>query len=167
MSVDSSSSSSTTPRLSSLTRLFLCTGTRVAPAAVPPILVSRDAEGNRLRPGRPSDGKRVRWLFWQQRLGGKDEWDVPCSVRALSFAAIALGILTVFVVAALWVTVRNQREASEATSSKETLDTTEYPRVIKPFNGQRKQSPVQSAPAQSLDARRKSSAPLFRVTVAA
>ncbi|KAH7987009.1 hypothetical protein HPB51_026576 [Rhipicephalus microplus] len=139
----------------------------VAPAAVPPILVSRDAEGNRLRPGRYSDGKRVRWLFWQQRLGDKDEWDVPCSVRALSFAAIALGILTVFVIVALWVAVRNQREASETTSSKEQVDTTEYPRVIKPFNGQRKQSPVQSASAQSLDARRKSSVPLFRAAVTA
>ncbi|KAL3240207.1 hypothetical protein MRX96_047954 [Rhipicephalus microplus] len=139
----------------------------IAPAAVPPILVSRDAEGNRLRPGRPSDGKRVRWLFWQQRLGDKDEWDVPCSVRALSFAAIALGILTVFVIVALWVAVRNQREASETTSSKEQVDTTEYPRIIKSFNGQRKQSPVQSASAQSLDASRKSSVPMFRAAVAA
>ncbi|KAL3227332.1 hypothetical protein MRX96_048795 [Rhipicephalus microplus] len=139
----------------------------VTPVAVPPILVSRDAEGNMLRPGRPSNGKLVRWLFWQQRLGDKDEWDVPCSVRALSFVRIALGILTVFVVVALWVAVRNQREASETTSSKEQVDTTEYPRVIKSFNGQRKQSVVQLASAQSLDARRKSSAPFFRTTVAA
>ncbi|KAL1444708.1 hypothetical protein MTO96_045435 [Rhipicephalus appendiculatus] len=88
----------------------------LVPVAVPPIFVGRDAEGNRIRPGRPSDGKRVRWLFWQQRQGNKDDWDVPCSVRTLSFAAIALGILTVFVIVALWVGVRNQKDASETTS---------------------------------------------------